>query len=173
MSSRLGKPCFDQVMSALQFEAVQISGTIKPHAAEEFHKLSSAMDNLDRTFSIPETKQIKKYMMNSTSAFVGTVVPLRAQTRVVRTRCVTQTRAAQALQGKVISTGSDKTTIVQVENVSIHPLYKKRVKRTKNYTAHDEKGECKVGDIVRLEPTRPLSKTKRFSVDSIVQESQI
>jgi len=155
------------------FEAVQFSGTTKPHAAEEFLTLSSTMDNTNRTFSNIWNRRIKNCIMNCTAAFVGTVSPLRAQTRVVRTRCVTQIRAAQALQGKVISTGTEKTTIVQVENVSIHPLYKKRVKRTKNYTAHDEKGECKVGDIVRLEPTRPLSKTKRFAVEDIIQESQI
>lgn len=90
-----------------------------------------------------------------------------AQPRSTTAPCVT-IRAAQSLQGKVVSVGENKTTIVAVENVNIHPLYSKRVKRTKRHTAHDEKGECQVGDLVMLKPCRPLSKTKRFVVEEII-----
>ena len=87
------------------------------------------------------------------------------------TRNTAPVRAAQSLQGKVVSTSTDKTTIVEVENISVHRLYNKRVTRTKRYTAHDEKGECGVGDVVILAPSRPLSKTKRFTVDEVVQKA--
>lgn len=86
----------------------------------------------------------------------------RAQSFVVR--------AAQTLQGKVVSVNQNKTTIVAVENISVHPLYSKRVKRTTRYTAHDERGVCEIGDVVKLVPCRPLSKKKRFTVEDIVMK---
>lgn len=113
-------------------------------------------------------------MQLNASSFRGTSLSTRVGVALPRAgHVVVPVRAAQTLQGKVVSTHSDKTTVVQVDNVSIHPLYSKRVKRSKKYTAHNEKGECKIGDIVKLTPTRPLSKTKRFIVDEIVQKSTI
>merc|ERR1719183_154687 len=79
--------------------------------------------------------------------------------------------AAQELQGRVVSTSGDKTTIVAVENITVHPLYSKRVKRTVRHTCQDNKGEAAVGDLVTLVPTRPLSKTKRFIVDEVLQKA--
>lgn len=106
-----------------------------------------------------------------TSAFNGTQLRAQkcgvAQPRSTTAPCVT-VRAAQSLQGKVVSVGDNKTTIVAVENISVHPLYSKRVKRTMRHTAHDDKGECQVGDIVMLKPCRPLSKKKRFVVDEVI-----
>jgi small subunit ribosomal protein S17 len=102
------------------------------------------------------------------SSFAGTKVTM--QRNVAQQRPGTLVvRAAQVLQGKVVSTGN-KTTIVAVENISIHPIYSKRVKRTQNHTCHDDKGEAQVGDLVSLKPTRPLSKTKRFIVDDIIMK---
>ena len=110
-------------------------------------------------------------MQLRTSSFRGTQVAASrsgvAQPRVAPCLVV---RAAQSLQGKVVSVGSDKTTIVSVENISVHPLYSKRVKRTKRYTVHDDKGECEVGDLVKLAPCRPLSKNKRFTVEEVVMK---
>lgn len=106
-----------------------------------------------------------------TSTFKGTQLRAQssgvAQPRATTAACVL-VRAAQSLQGKVVSVGENKTTIVAVENINIHPLYKKRVKRTTRHIAHDDKGECQVGDIVMLKPCRPLSKTKRFVVDNVI-----
>ncbi len=73
------------------------------------------------------------------------------------------------LIGVVVSDKMDKTVVVAVEKMVEHPLYKKHVKRTKKCYAHDEKNECKVGDVVEIEETRPLSKLKRWRVVRIVQ----
>ena len=79
----------------------------------------------------------------------------------------------QELTGKVVSDKGDKTIIVATETYMKHPLYGKRVKYTKKYAVHDEKNIAKVGDTVRIVATRPLSKTKRYELVSITEESVI
>ena len=74
--------------------------------------------------------------------------------------------------GTVVSTKMDKTAVVQVERLIEHPLYRKTVKRSKKYHAHDEQNECSVGDTVRLMETRPLSKTKCWRVVEILQKAK-
>lgn len=68
------------------------------------------------------------------------------------------------LQGVVVSDKQDKTVVVSVERQVMHPVYKKFVKRSKKYAAHDENNQFKVGDIVRIEESKPYSKTKRWTV---------
>ena len=68
------------------------------------------------------------------------------------------------LQGVVVSDKQDKTIVVQVERRYTHPLFKKTVRKSKHYHAHDEQNACKVGDVVSIEETRPLSKLKRWAV---------
>ena len=75
--------------------------------------------------------------------------------------------------GKVVSTSMDKTIVVLTETYKNHPLYKKRVKYSKKYKAHDEENKAKVGDTVRIVACRPLSKTKRYLLDSIIEEAII
>ncbi|MGH6988682.1 MAG: 30S ribosomal protein S17 [Stellaceae bacterium] len=70
------------------------------------------------------------------------------------------------LQGVVVSDKSEKTIIVNVERRVMHPVYKKFIKRSKKYVAHDETNTCKVGDLVRIEESRPISKRKRWVVVS-------
>ena len=70
----------------------------------------------------------------------------------------------RVLQGVVVGDKSDKTVTVLVERRFMHPMYKKIVKRTKKYRVHDEDNRCKVGDKVRIEEGRPLSKTKSWVV---------
>ncbi len=77
------------------------------------------------------------------------------------------------LVGRVVSDKNDKTITVLVETYKKHPKYGKRVKYSKKYTAHDETNKAKIGDIVRIVETRPLSKTKRFYLAEIVEESVI
>ena len=72
------------------------------------------------------------------------------------------------LVGRVVSDKNDKTITVLVETYRNHPLYKKRVKYSKKYAAHDEKNIAKVGDTVRLLSTRPLSKTKRYELVEVL-----
>ncbi len=77
------------------------------------------------------------------------------------------------LVGRVVSDKNDKTITVLVETYKKHPKYGKRVKYSKKYTAHDEANKAKMGDRVRIVETRPLSKTKRFYLAEIVEESVI
>ncbi len=70
----------------------------------------------------------------------------------------------RVLQGTVVSDKSDKTVVVLVERRITHPIYKKIIKRSKKYMAHDEKGTIKIGDVVRIQECRPLSKLKRWEV---------
>ena len=70
------------------------------------------------------------------------------------------------LQGVVVSDKQDKTVVVSVERQVMHPVYKKFVKRSKKFAAHDENNQFKVGDIVKIEESRPYSKTKTWSVIS-------
>jgi len=73
--------------------------------------------------------------------------------------------------GRVTSDSMDKTITVLVESHKVHRLYGKRVKHSKKFKAHDEQNQAKVGDIVRIMETRPLSKTKRFRLVEIVEEA--
>ena len=79
----------------------------------------------------------------------------------------------QELTGRVVSTANDKTITVLVETHKMDKKYGKRVKYSKKFAAHDEKNVAKVGDIVRIAETRPLSATKRFYLAEIVEEAVI
>ena len=70
----------------------------------------------------------------------------------------------RVLQGVVVSDKADKTVTVLVERRLMHPMYKKFVKRSKRYHAHDEDNRCKVGDVVRIGECRPISKSKTWEV---------
>lgn len=70
----------------------------------------------------------------------------------------------RVMYGVVVSDKRDKTVTVLVERRVMHPLYKKFIKRSKKYQAHDEANSCKVGDKVRIRECRPLSKTKCWEV---------
>lgn len=74
----------------------------------------------------------------------------------------------KAMEGLVVSDRMIKTVVVAVETRKVHPLYKKAIRSTKRYKAHDENGACKIGDRVRIVETRPLSKEKRWRVTEIV-----
>ncbi len=89
-------------------------------------------------------------------------------------------QAHGAIQGKrqekvgvVTSTKMQKTVVVTVERQGTHPLYKRVVRRSKGFMAHDEKNECQVGDRVRIEETRPLSSRKRWRVVEIVAKATL
>lgn len=77
------------------------------------------------------------------------------------------------LVGRVVSDKNNKTITVLVETYKKHAKYGKRVKYSKKYTAHDETNKAKVGDVVRIVATKPISKTKRFYLAEIVEESVI
>ena len=79
----------------------------------------------------------------------------------------------QELVGKVVSAKNDKTITVLVETYKKDPLYDKRVKYSKKYTAHDAENKAKEGDTVRIRSTRPLSKTKRYELVEVLIEAVI
>ena len=70
----------------------------------------------------------------------------------------------RVLQGTVVSDKNDKTIVVRVERRFTHPAMKKTIRTTKRYKAHDESNACKVGDIVQIQESRPISKDKSWVV---------
>jgi small subunit ribosomal protein S17 len=74
--------------------------------------------------------------------------------------------------GRVVSDKMDKTVTVAVDYLKPHPLYRKIIRKTNKFHAHDENNECKMGDTVRIGETRPLSKTKRWEVVEIVKRGE-
>jgi small subunit ribosomal protein S17 len=77
------------------------------------------------------------------------------------------------LSGRVVSHKMNKTVVVAVQSIGAHRKYKKTVRRISNLKAHDEKGTCRVGDIVEIVECRPLSKTKHHRVIEIVSKGQL
>lgn len=75
-------------------------------------------------------------------------------------------------EGIVTSNKMDKTVVVAEEKMIMHPIYKKRVKQTKKYKAHDEENTCNIGDRVRIMETRPLSKDKNWRVVEILERAK-
>ena len=78
----------------------------------------------------------------------------------------------QERQGTVVSANADKTIVVRVDVVKVHPRYKKVVKRSTRLHAHDEQNEAKLGDVVRVVETRPLSRMKRWRLHEIVEAAK-
>jgi len=79
--------------------------------------------------------------------------------------------ARKTLIGEVVSTKMAKTIVVEVHRQKAHPFYKRVVKRSKKFYAHDEQGTAKLGDVVKIEETRPLSKLKRWQLKDIVRRA--
>lgn len=76
------------------------------------------------------------------------------------------------LVGKVVSNKMTKTIVVEIEDLIMHSLYKKSVKWTKKIKSHDERNECSIGDKVRVEETRPLSKDKHYRLVEIIEKAK-
>jgi small subunit ribosomal protein S17 len=75
--------------------------------------------------------------------------------------------------GNVVSTKMQKTIVVEVEMRKAHPKYKRIVRSSKKFYAHDEQNSARVGDVVRIRETRPLSKLKRWTLEEIVRRSSL
>ncbi len=74
--------------------------------------------------------------------------------------------------GRVVSNKMDKTIVVSVERRFPHPRYKKVIKSFKKFYAHDEKNEAKIGDVVLIEETRPMSKLKRWRLTQVLEKAE-
>lgn len=86
---------------------------------------------------------------------------------------MTERNDRKVYTGRVVSDKMEKTITVVVESQKVHRLYGKRMKHSKKFTTHDENNQAKIGDIVRIMETRPLSKSKRFRLVEIVEEAVI
>ena len=75
--------------------------------------------------------------------------------------------------GHVVSARMQKTIVIKVTRQKAHPLYRRVVSRSKKFHAHDEKNEARVGDVVKIEETRPLSKTKRWRLKEILRRAAL
>ena len=85
----------------------------------------------------------------------------------------TQTRGARKVRvGRVISDRMDKTVVVQVSTLKRHRLYKKTMQNQVRFKAHDENNECKIGDLVQITETRPISKDKRWRVSQVIEKAR-
>ena len=84
-----------------------------------------------------------------------------------------ETKTGKVRSGRVVSDKMDKTRVVLVERTTRHPLYGKIIRRSKKFKMHDEGNESRVGDIVKMMETRPLSKDKRWQLVEIVQRSKL
>ncbi|TAK89643.1 30S ribosomal protein S17 [Patescibacteria group bacterium] len=78
---------------------------------------------------------------------------------------------ARTLRGTVSSNAMDKTVVVTVERVKEHPIYRKKYTVTTKFKAHDEKNECQVGDVVEIVETKPISRDKRWQVNSRLEKA--
>jgi small subunit ribosomal protein S17 len=81
-------------------------------------------------------------------------------------------KTERTLTGRVISSKMDKTATVLIDRRVRHPLYGKYIRRSSKYHVHDENNECQEGDIVTIRECRPLSKTKTFSLVSVVERAE-
>jgi small subunit ribosomal protein S17 len=79
----------------------------------------------------------------------------------------------KTLIGEVVSTKMAKTIVVEVRHQKAHPYYKRVVNRSKKFYAHDENGTARLGDFVKIEETRPLSKLKRWQLKDVVQRAAL
>jgi small subunit ribosomal protein S17 len=86
---------------------------------------------------------------------------------------MTETKVKRILTGRVVSDKMDKTVTVLVERRVKHPLYGKVINRSKKYHAHDENNEFHEGDLVEIEESRPLARTKTWRVTKLVEKSRI
>lgn len=80
-------------------------------------------------------------------------------------------KLARTLVGKVVSNKMNKSIVVYVERKVMHPLYRKFIKRSTKITAHDPQDDCNIGDTVQIKETRPISKTKSWALDKIIERT--
>jgi small subunit ribosomal protein S17 len=92
-------------------------------------------------------------------------------TEATKTSKETAAGRRKTLIGEVVSTKMAKTIVIEVNRQKAHPFYKRVVKRSKKFYAHDEKGTAKLGDVVKIEETRPLSKLKRWQLKDVIRRA--
>ena len=124
------------------------------------------IDELEAKLLENKKEQFNLRIQQSTGQLSNTAVirKVRREIAKINTLIAERNMPKRILQGVVVSDKQDKTVVVSVERQVMHPVYKKFVKRSKKYAAHDENNQFKVGDIVRIEESKPYSKTKCWTV---------
>ena len=117
-----------------------------------------------------EKAALNKMTMNHTITPMENPMQIRAARKTIA-RMMTEIRKRE-LTEKKLSNKMDKTITVAVHFKEKHPIYGKFIKKTKKFTAHDEKNECNIGDTVRIMETRPLSKMKRWRLVEIIERAK-
>ncbi|MDX8376551.1 MAG: 30S ribosomal protein S17 [Mariprofundales bacterium] len=95
-----------------------------------------------------------------------------ANQAVVAETAVTKSSNKRVLDGVVVSNKADKTVVVQVERTFLHTRYRKTVRSHKKYYAHDADNTCNIGDLVRISECRPLSRQKRWLLESVLNRAE-
>eukprot|EP01024_Parvocaulis_polyphysoides_P014743 TRINITY_DN1616_c0_g1_i4.p2 TRINITY_DN1616_c0_g1~~TRINITY_DN1616_c0_g1_i4.p2 ORF type:complete len:143 (-),score=10.42 TRINITY_DN1616_c0_g1_i4:164-592(-) len=126
---------------------------------------------LQRSQLILFKNRLKMSISVKTSGFYGCQLRFQSQGRsVVQRSPLLNIQAKQRVQGTVVSTKMQKTLVVAVDSYTPHPLYRKRIRTTKKYFAHDENEEGDMGDFVELVASRPISKNKKWALNKIVRK---
>jgi len=92
---------------------------------------------------------------------------------MAETQAIHSASKRKTLVGEVVSTKMQKTIVVEVDRKKAHPLYRRVLASSKKFYAHDEQNNARVGDIVRLEETRPLSKLKRWRLAEVIRRAAL
>ena len=95
-----------------------------------------------------------------------------SETATDKTMASSERGKRKVREGVVVSNKMDRTIVIEQKRRVRHPLYKRYITLTKKYHAHDEKNECNVGDVVRIMETRPISKTKRWRLVSVLEKAR-
>ena len=93
-------------------------------------------------------------------------------TQQTNTQVADQGKPSRTVIGKVISDKMDKTIVVEVERKVMHPIYGKYLRRSSKLYAHDDKNECKAGDLVMIANSRPISKTKNWVLVKVIEKTE-
>ena len=80
---------------------------------------------------------------------------------------------ARVITGKVVSASRDKTVTIRVDRRVSHPIYKKQYTKSQKYQVHDEKNQAGVGDTITAHEVRPISKTKNWNLDSVIEKAKV
>ena len=144
-------------------EAEEALPAIEPAEAEEAPPVAAAVSGPKlKKKRLPRSERPKKTRPKR--------VPAAERKSIVRLPKPEHERGRrQERQGTVVSAASDKTIVVRVDTVKVHPRYKKVIKRSTRLHVHDEENQAKLGDVVRIVETRPLSRMKRWRLQEIVE----
>jgi small subunit ribosomal protein S17 len=143
----------------------------EPAGEEEAEKAAPAAEAPPASGPKPKRKRLPRALRPKKTR--PTRVPSTERKPIVRVEKPVHERGRrQERQGTVVSDAMEKTIVVEVAVVKAHPRYKKVVRRSVKFHAHDERSEAKVGDLVRIVETRPLSRTKRWRLVEIVEAAK-